>query len=268
MTKKFFLNLCFFPLSILSVGFLQLNISKLISPSAVHATNWNAYNKHVESGGRNLNNGNYQKAVDFYNKALKIYKRDGAIFYNRALSNYELGNYEEAIEDYKEALNLENKMRSAITHLNIGNAYKEIEDFEKALFHFNKAISIKPNEGFYYQDRGSLYWELEKWDEALKDYEIAKSKYLKKKVKIDEYFYNDIGYVYFKLGSFNLAIDNYEKAIEINPKEGMFYTDRGDALYELGKEDEACENYIKSSELGYEEIQDYLNSSDGDWCKK
>ena len=54
----------------------------------------------------------------------------------------------------------------------------------------------------------------------------------------------------------------------MNPKEGMFYTDRGDALYELGKEDEACRNYIKSSELGYEEIQDYLNSSDGDWCKK
>ena len=37
------------------------NISKLISPSAVHATNWNTYYRHVESGGRNLNNGNYQR---------------------------------------------------------------------------------------------------------------------------------------------------------------------------------------------------------------
>ncbi len=118
MTKKFFLNLCFFPLSILSVGFLQLNISKLISPSAVHATNWNAYNKHVESGGRNLNNGNYQKAVDFYNKALKIYKRDGAIFYNRALSNYELGNYEEAIEDCKKLITLEPDNESHQKNLN------------------------------------------------------------------------------------------------------------------------------------------------------
>ena len=268
MKRKFLLNLFLFPISLLSVGFFQLNISNLISPPAAHATNWNAYNNHVQNGGRNLDNGNYQKAIDFYNKALKIYKKDGAIFYNRAISNYELGNYKEAIEDYKEALNLEDKMRSAITHLNIGNAYKEIEEFDKALFHFNKAISIKPNEGFYYQDRGSLSIELEKWDEALKDYEAAKSKYLKKRETIDEYFYNDIGYVYFKLGSYDLAIDNYDKAIDINPKEGIFYTDKGDALYELGKEDEACANYIKSSELGYEEIQDYLNSSDGDWCKK
>ena len=268
MKRKFLLNLCLFPISLLSVVFFQLNTFNLISSPAVHANNWNAYNKHVENGGRNLNNGNYQKAIDFYNKALKIYKRDGAIFYNRALSNYELGNYKEAIEDYKEALNLEDKMRSAITHLNIGNSYKEIEEYEKALFHINKAISIKPNEGFYYQDRGYLYWELDKWDEALKDFETAKSKFLKKKEKIDEYFYNDIGYVYFKLGSYNLAIDNYQKAIEMNPKEGMFYSDKGDALYELGKEDEACANYINSSELGYEQIQDYLNSSDGGWCKK
>ena len=47
----------------------------------------------------------------------------------------------------------------------------------------------------------------------------------------------------------------------------MFYADKGDALYELGKEDEACSNYLKSLELGYEEIKDYLNSSDGEWCK-
>ena len=266
MKKKFIFSLFLFPISLITVGFFQLNLSNLILIPSAHATNWNAYNKHVENGGRNFNNGNYQKAIDFYNKALKIYKRDGAIFYNRAISNYELGNYKEAIADYKEALIFEDKMRSAITHLNIGIAYKEIEEFEKALFHFNKAISIKPHEGFYYQDRGSLYFELEKWDEALKDFETAKSKYLKKKEKIDEYFYNDLGYVYFKLGSYDLAIDNYEKAIDINPKEGMFYTDKGDALYELGKEDQACSNYIKSSELGYEEIQDFLNSSDGDWC--
>ena len=80
MKRKFLINLFLFPISLLSVGFLQVNILNLISPPAVHATNWNAYNRHVESGGRNLNNGNYQKAVDFYNKALKIYKRDGAIF--------------------------------------------------------------------------------------------------------------------------------------------------------------------------------------------
>ena len=119
MKRKFILNLCLFPISLLSVGFLQLNILNLISSPAFNATNWNV-NKHVENGRRNLNNRNYQKAIDFYNKALKIYKKDGAIFYNRALSNYELGNFMEAIEDYKEALNFEYKMRSAITHLKIG----------------------------------------------------------------------------------------------------------------------------------------------------
>ena len=195
MKRKFLINLFLFPISLLSVGFLQLNIINLISPSAVHATNWNKYNLEFGRGLRNLNQGNYQKALEFFTKAIDIYKRDPAGYYNRGIANEELGNYKEAIDDYKKSMTMDGKMYKANTHNNIGYSYIQLEDYDNALIHLNKAIEIKP-------------------------------------------------------------------------KEGMFYSDKGDALYYLGKEDDACANYIKSSELGYEEIKDYLNSSDGDWCKK
>ena len=268
MKRKFLINLFLFPISLLSVGFLQLNILNLISPSAVHATNWNKYNLEFESGLRNLNQGNYQKALEFFTKAIDIYKRDPAGYYNRGMANEELGNYKEAIDDYKKSMTMDGKMYKADTYYNIGYSYIQLEDFDNALINLNEAINIKSDEGSYYHDRGYVFLNQEKWDEALKDYEVAKVKYLKKKENLDEYFYSEIGYIYYNLGSLKLAIDNYDKAIEINPNEGYFYTDKGDALYDLGKEDEACANYINSSELGYEEIQDYLNSSDGDWCKK
>ena len=195
MKRKYIINLFLFPISLLSGGFLQLNIASLISPSAVHATNWNKYNVEFKNGLRNLNQENYQKALEFFTKAIDIYKGDPAAFYNRGLANQELGNYKEAIEDYKKSMTMDGKMYKANTHNNIGYSYIQLEDYYNALIHLNKAIEIKP-------------------------------------------------------------------------KEGMFYSDKGDALYYLGKEDDACANYIKSSELGYEEIKDYLNSSDGDWCKK
>ncbi len=195
MKRKFIINLFLFPISLLSGGFLQLNIASLISPSAVHATNWNKYNMEFKNGLRNLNQENYQKALEFFTKAIDIYKRDPGAFYNRGLANQELGNYKEAIDDYKRSMTMDGKMYKASTHNNIGYSYIQLEDYDNALIHLNKAIEIKP-------------------------------------------------------------------------KEGMFYSDKGDALYYLGKEDDACANYIKSSELGYEEINDYLNSSDGDWCKK
>ena len=43
MKRKSLLNLFLLPISLLSVGFLHLNISSLISPPAVRATNWNKY---------------------------------------------------------------------------------------------------------------------------------------------------------------------------------------------------------------------------------
>ena len=195
MKRKYLINLFLFPISLLSGVFLQLNIASLISPSAVHSTNWNKYNVVFKNGLRYLNQENYQKALDFFTKAIDIYKGDPAAFYNRGLANQELGNYKEAIEDYKKSMTMDGKMYKANTHNNIGYSYIQLEDYDNALIYLNKAIEIKP-------------------------------------------------------------------------KEGMFYSDKGDALYYLGKEDDACANYIKSSELGYEEIKDYLNSSDGDWCKK
>ena len=138
----------------------------------------------------------------------------------------------------------------ANTNYMIGYSYIQLEYFDNALIHLNKAISIKSDKGGYYYSRGYVYLNQEKWDEALKDYEIAKSKYLKNKVKIDEYFYNDIGYVYFKLGSFNLAIDNYEKAIKINPNRGSFYKLRGNVKIMLNEGKSACIDWSKAASLG------------------
>ena len=191
---KFIFSLFLFPISLISVSVLPLNLFNLISPTAVHATNWNKYSIAFKNGLRHLNQGNYQKALDFYNEAIGTYNKDPAAYYNRGLANQELGNHLDAVDDFKKSMTMDGKMYKANTHYNIGWSYSELEDYDNALIHFNKAIEIKP-------------------------------------------------------------------------KEGYFYADKGDTLLELGKEEEACSNYLKSFELGYEEIKDYLNSSDGEWCK-
>ena len=268
MKRKSLLNLFLLPISLLSVGFLHLNISSLISPPAVRATNWSKYDISKKNGLRNLKNGNYQKAVEFFTEAINNYKGDSDAYYFRGEANQGLGNHKKAIDDFKKSLTMDGIGYKANTNNMIGYSYIQLEDFENALKHLNKAISIKSDQGDYYNNRGYVYLNQEKWDEALTDYETAKVKYLKKKENLDEYFYSEIGYIHYNLGSLKLAIDNYDKAIKINPKEGYFYAGKGDALYDLGQENDACANYNKSSELGYEEINDYLNSTDGDWCKK
>ena len=66
MKAKSIFSLFLFPISLISVSVLPLNLSNLISPTAVHATNWNKYNIAFKNGSRHLDKGNYQKALDFF----------------------------------------------------------------------------------------------------------------------------------------------------------------------------------------------------------
>ena len=170
MKTKFIFSLFLFPISLISVSVLPLNLFNLISPTAVHATNWNKFNIAFKNGLRHLNRGNYQKALDFYNEAIGIYNKDPAAYYNRGLANQELGNHLDAVDDFKKSMTMDGKMYKGNTHNNIGWSYSQLEDYDNALIHFNKAIEIKPKEGYFYADKGDTLLELGKEEEACSNY--------------------------------------------------------------------------------------------------
>ena len=80
---------------------------------------------------------NYQKALEFFTKAIEIYKRDPAAYYNRGLANQELGNHLDAVDDFKKSMTMDGKMYKANTHYNIGWSYSELEDYDNALIWMN-----------------------------------------------------------------------------------------------------------------------------------
>ena len=120
MKRKFLINLFLFPISFLSLVFLQLNISNLISPSAVHSTNLNKYDQLKKNGIRNLRNGNYQKAVEFFTEAINAYKRDSDSYYFRGEANQELGNHKEALADFKKSMTMDGIGYKSNTNYMIG----------------------------------------------------------------------------------------------------------------------------------------------------
>ena len=284
MVKKNILTKLFFPLSISFLSFLPLIFEGFVAPQKAYATNWNRYNMVWKRGLSNLNQGNYEKALDFYNQAIDIYKRDPSAYYNRGISHMELGNHENALKDYKKALKLDPEMSDQYTYNNMGVVYQELGDFENAKDSYTKAIEIDDKDGLYFHNRGYINMKLENWEDALLDYQTALEKYPQKKkgrgyldcqenkklihCQMDEYFYNNIGWINYNLKDFKAALRNYDKAIEINPSDGLFFTNKGNTLYDMGDKKNACVNYKKSSSLGYEDIDDYLKSWDGRWCRK
>ena len=128
-------------------------------------------------------------------------------------------------------LSLSEKVNAKSADFYFDRAYYKAEkgDYYGAISDFTKAIEINPNDADSYYNRG--------WN----------------KHKLNDYYG---------------AISDYTKAIEINPSYGLAYSNRG---YTKGigfNDDEgACEDFKKAASLGSQYRIDWLDTSEGKWCK-
>ena len=272
----------------LGIAFFSLSSDVALLTKEAKATNWNAYKLNFENGYRMLNKGEYEKAIEYFNKAIKQYSREGAAYYNRGNAYSELGKSEEAIKDYLKSIELDSEKGNQYAYNNISIEYDALGDYKNAIKYINLAIKAYPKDGLYFMNRGSYNLELENFDQAVKDYEKAGELYLKYKnrtsgyaecpknknlvhCQMDSWYYYDLGWAKENLDDLKGALDNYNKAIKINfPTEEKYFwfSSRGDIKYEIGDEEGACKDYKLAASLGDEEKSEWLNSRDGKWCKK
>ena len=182
-------NLYSFLLSFLIVPFsanIGITLFSLSSDIAlftkeVKATNWNAFKLNFDNGYRSLNKGNYQKALEYLNKAIKNYALDGPTYYNRGNAYMGLEKYQEAIKDYLRSIELDSETGNQYAYNNIAISYENLGDYKNAIKYINLAIKAYPKSGLYFENRGFYNLELEKFKQAEKDLEEAGKVYLKYK---------------------------------------------------------------------------------------
>ncbi len=141
-----------------------------------------------------LDKENYEEAIRYLKSALK-YTNDrnqfDHIYTSLGLAYKDGGYYREAIEIYEKqiellspTMNQNEKEDIEYAYHSIAICYWKLEQEEKADEYFNKLINMpnpsKKNLGRAHGILGHRFYEKEKWDEALKNYKIAK-KYAKSK---------------------------------------------------------------------------------------
>lgn len=200
-------------------------------------------------------NASHGKIVEAYNRMLGFYGEDANVHYEYGVFLMKTGDSQKAEERFKAALERMPDHQEANDKLMriYQNRYVNTEQeayFETALAYANK--QIKNNDaGYFYVDRGLLFIDAYRFDEAISDFEEA----LKQNVD-NIYAKNACGYCYMMLGDYEKAEQflqeaalGMEKGETVHPYINLAKT------YEMqGKYDGAIDCYRKLLEEFGEDI--------------
>lgn len=111
-------------------------------------------------------------------------------------------------------------------------------------------IGVDPYDFRSYVIRGTCYYQLKQYDEALQDYATAFQ--LNKNTEISQMIgviLNDRGYMYQNAREYNLALNDYENALKLYPHPTV-YANRGAVYYYLGNYSQALSDLNKAIKNG------------------
>ena len=171
--------------------------------------------------------GNYQEAIEYYNKGLEARPDDSCLFNNRGLAYYSLEQYDKAVADYHRAIELKADFADAYYNRGLAyfrkGSYYNFEPRRKAIDDFTKAIELKPDCADAYYNRAVIHTE--------------QVHYHHKYTTIPPKFPSE------DMDNYNKALADYTKALDLEPSYVLAYQGRGNLFYRHGDWDLANKEY-------------------------
>jgi tetratricopeptide (TPR) repeat protein len=110
----------------------------------------------------------YQKAIESFDKALDANPLDKILYFYRGYSYLRLEEYEKAVADLEKATILDHTNADAFSSL--AAAYLELKEYEDAITAATQAIILNPKDTASYFNRGIAYNFTHKYDKAYRDF--------------------------------------------------------------------------------------------------
>jgi tetratricopeptide (TPR) repeat protein len=126
---------------------------------------------HIFKGKVHSDKGQFDRAIEDYNKVLEINPRDAVAYVNRGVAYYDKGQYDQAISDYNKAIEI--NPRDVYAYGNRGNVYYNKGQYDKAIADYNKVIEINPRDADAYYNRGIAHEAKSQYDKACSDWKQA-----------------------------------------------------------------------------------------------
>ncbi len=195
-----------------------------------------------------LKAGNYEKALEYVNNALRIKVTPHGLKLKARILN-EMGKYDEAVLLMQRVL--EENVRDDEAWFIFATILENMGRYQDAEEAYGQCVRFNPRNLGCWLNRGNILFEMEKYDESLLCYENA----LKIRQDLPQ-VWNNRGVVLKHLGKYDDAMRSYNAALKYDPDFAQAYLNKALLFFEMRRYEEA-ENavyeYLKreESEEGY-----------------
>jgi Tfp pilus assembly protein PilF len=151
-----------------------------------------------------------EKALEYYNMALKIYPDSVSTFNNLGVLKLRENDFEGAEQMFLKALQLRPGYFAAYT--NLGSIYRKRGEIDKAIELLQAAIDASPTNPYSYHSLAKLYLEIDEKEKAEEN--------LKKALRIDKRFTearHELGRLYLRMGRGKEALQQFALALKYQP---------------------------------------------------
>lgn len=179
---------------------------------------------------------NFKSYTEYDNLNEEAWRQLGLCYLN-------LGEWENARIALENAINI--NPESHIGYSYLGVYFARQNNAVKAMELFEKAISLKVNHSFAYQQLGNIQFQTQQYAKAIENLESAMN-YVGRP---DPQSLNLIGACYSNLRNFDLAIKYFSQAIQMNPNFADAYQNLGLAMQQKGDNQKAQKYFQKAQQL-------------------
>jgi len=138
----------------------------------------------------------------------------------------------------------------AHSYYKLAGTQKELGNLDEAIIHLTKAIELKPDLSWAYNNLGQILVSQGKLEEAIANY--------RKAIEIEAglpWFHEHLGNLLRQQGKWNEAVNSYRRALKINPESAEVYDSLGVALQEQGNLSEAFNSHLQATKIKPENLK-------------
>ncbi len=156
----------------------------------------------------------YDEAATEFSRSIELTPSNGKYYFHLGVVYEKLKKYEECIAAMKRVIELDPNHADALNYLGYLYAERNIK-LDGAEEYLMKAISLEPDNGYFKDSLGWIYYRQGRLDEALQQTQEAI-----RAIPPDPTVLEHLGDIFLARGERDMAIDAYQRSLDADPSDG------------------------------------------------